>query len=112
MRQELDALAAAYPDRFQVSYSLTAPAASWAGHTGRGSVEMIRETLPPPASRGGEDGTTMLLVCGTDGFVATWAGPVGRGPKKADGSKGGKIQGPLLGLLANAGYVDAEVFKY
>ena len=58
------------------------------------------------------DGSTQILVCGTDGFVATWGGPVGRAPKLADGSKGPKIQGPLHGLLAAAGYDEAEVFKY
>ena len=54
----------------------------------------------------------MVLVCGKDGFVETWAGAVGRGPKKADGSKGPKIQGPLMGLLAESGYDASEVFKY
>ena len=42
----------------------------------------------------------------------TWDGPVGRAPKKPDGSKGDKIQGPLLGLLKEAGYTAEEVFKY
>lgn len=109
MRDELDRLAAAHPGRLSVSYSLTAaPPSGWAGHTGRGSLEMISQALPPPTN----DGTTMVLVCGTDGFVETWAGPVARGPRLADGSKGPKVQGPLLGLLAAAGYDASEVFKY
>ena len=57
-------------------------------------------------------GTQLVLVCGTDGFVETWAGPIGRGPPKPDGSKGPKVQGPLLGLLADAGFDASEVFKY
>ena len=69
---------------------------------------MISQALPPPTN----DGTTMVLVCGTDGFVETWAGPIARGPRLADGSKGPKVQGPLLGLLAAAGYDASEVFKY
>jgi len=108
MRDELDRLAVMHPDRLEITYSLTSPSDSWAGPTGRGSVTMARAALPPPTA----DGQTMILVCGTDGFVASWAGPVIRGPKKADGSKGPKIQGPLLGLLAEAGYDASEVFKY
>jgi len=54
----------------------------------------------------------MIFVCGRDGFVETWAGSVGRGPPKADGKKGKKIQGPLKGILAAAGYDASEVFKY
>lgn len=76
---------------------------------GRGSTSMVQKSLPPPT---GGDGTTMILVCGTDGFVDWWAGPVGRAPPKADGAKGPKIQGPLLGLLRDAGYDESEVFKY
>ena len=53
-----------------------------------------------------------VFVCGRDGFVESWAGPTARAPRKADGSKGAKIQGPLLGLLAAAGYDASEVYKY
>jgi len=107
-RQELEALAAAHPDRFRVSYSLTAPPAGWEGLTGRGSAELITAALPPP--RG--DGSTMVLVCGTDGFVELWGGPVARAPKQPGEKKGAKVQGPLLGLLAEAGFDASEVFKY
>lgn len=110
MKAELDAMAAAHPERFQVAYSLTGPVYSgWPGFTGRGSMAMIQSALPPP---GAPNGSTMIFVCGTDGFVDTWGGKTGRGPKKADGSKGPKIQGPLTGLLAEAGFHEAEVFKY
>ena len=109
MRAELDELARRHPDRLEVHYSLTAPPEGWGGFQGRGSPHMIKKALPPPA---GGDGTTMILVCGTDGFVETWGGAVVRGPKKPDGSKGGKVQGPLLGLLAEAGFAESEVFKY
>jgi hypothetical protein len=54
----------------------------------------------------------MILVCGRDDFVYTWSGPVVRAPPKADGTKGPKIQGPLLGILQDSGFDESEVFKY
>lgn len=111
MKNELDRLASNHPDRFSVTYSLTSETrpGSFEWETGRGSVEMVRRNLPPPA---GGDGSTMIFVCGMDEFVATWGGPVGRAPPKADGTKGPKIQGPLAGLLKEADFDESEVFKY
>ena len=109
MRQEIERLAIKHTERFTVTYSLTGPPpAGWTGQTGRGSMDMVSAALPRPTG----DGKTMVLVCGTDGFVATWGGPVGRAPKGADGFKGAKVQGPLLGFLSEAGFGAAEVFKY
>lgn len=110
MRDELDRLATKHA-RFSVAYSLTGgdSEGDWEGETGRGSVEMARRTLPLPA---GGDGSTMIFVCGKLGFVETWGGAVGRAPPLADGTKGPKIQGPLLGFLAEVGFVASEVFKY
>jgi cytochrome-b5 reductase len=109
MREDLDSLSHEFPDRLIVTYSLTADTVpeAWDGFTGRGDQKMIRAALPPPTG----DGSTMIFVCGTDGFVETWGGPVGRA-KTSDGSKGRKVQGPLTGLLAEAGYQATEVFKY
>lgn len=114
-REEIEDLASKYRERFHVTYSLTSPTnnsdnltSSWKGYIGRGDVSMVAAALPSPTN----DGKTMILICGTDGFVASWAGPVERAPKKSDGSKGAKIQGPLLGLLKVAGYTAEEVFKY
>jgi cytochrome-b5 reductase len=111
MRQELDELAKQHPDRFSVSYSLTAKSLShdWDGYTGRGSVEMAKRALPPPSD---DQRSTMIFVCGTDGFRDMWAGPIARAPPLADGSKGPKIQGPLDGILREAGYAATDVFKY
>ncbi len=53
----------------------------------------------------------MIFVCGTDGFVKSWGGPIGRAPPKANGSKGPKIQGPLQGWLKEAGFSEHQVFK-
>ena len=130
LRDELDAMVQSSEGRFRVTYSLTSPSLVANDELGiegsnndpiihnrkdnefeygRGSVDMVKNTLPPPM---GGDGTTMVLVCGTDGFVEWWGGPVGRGPPKKNGSKGPKVQGPLLGLLKDAGYHESEVFKY
>lgn len=107
---EIEDLASRHPGRFHVAYSLTGPSVPehWAGYTCRGDMAMVSAVLPPPTG----NGKTMIFVCGTDGFVATWAGPVRRAPNNLDGSRGAKIQGPLLGLLREAGYTAEEVFKY
>eukprot|EP00584_Thalassiosira_punctigera_P010634 CAMPEP_0172536676 /NCGR_PEP_ID=MMETSP1067-20121228/8412_1 /TAXON_ID=265564 ORGANISM="Thalassiosira punctigera, Strain Tpunct2005C2" /NCGR_SAMPLE_ID=MMETSP1067 /ASSEMBLY_ACC=CAM_ASM_000444 /LENGTH=323 /DNA_ID=CAMNT_0013321805 /DNA_START=25 /DNA_END=996 /DNA_ORIENTATION=+ len=112
IRDELDRMATEHPGRFSVTYSLTGGNVSkdWKGFTGRGSVEMARKALPPPSAKDGQ--STMVFVCGTDGFRDMWAGPIARAPSKADGSKGPKIQGPLLGVLKDAGYDATDVFKY
>ena len=87
------------------------PEDDWEGFRGRGSIDMARQALPPPSST--TDGRkTMVFVCGTDGFRDMWAGPIARAPPLADGSKGPKIQGPLLGILKDAGYDASDVFKY
>ena len=55
----------------------------------------------------------MIFICGRDGFVSHWAGPVSRGPPPpGKKKKGPKIQGPLLGILNDAGYQENNVFKY
>ena len=114
MRAELEQMARDHPDRFSVSYSLTGRniPEDWNGFKGRGSVDMAQQALPPPSSSGDGRGSTMIFVCGTDGFRDMWAGPIVRGPPKADGTKGPKIQGPLLGILKDAGYKSSDVFKY
>ena len=108
MRETLEAMSKEYGDRFSVTFVLTKPPDTWSGPTGRGDAALAQAALPPST----KDGKTMILVCGTDGFVAHWGGPIGRGPKKPDGSKGPKVQGPLLGVLAAAGFDESEVFKY
>ena len=111
MRKDIDQLARDHPDRFFVSYSLTGDniRSDWEGHRGRGSVEMAQSSLPPPSS---DNETTMIFVCGTDGFRDLWAGSIARAPPLPDGSKGPKIQGPLQVLLKQAGYSESDVFKY
>eukprot|EP00537_Pseudo-nitzschia_pungens_P015562 CAMPEP_0172408992 /NCGR_PEP_ID=MMETSP1061-20121228/76138_1 /TAXON_ID=37318 /ORGANISM="Pseudo-nitzschia pungens, Strain cf. pungens" /LENGTH=375 /DNA_ID=CAMNT_0013145137 /DNA_START=666 /DNA_END=1796 /DNA_ORIENTATION=- len=79
------------------------------------SEESAPPSLPPslpPPSLSPPQSDTMIFVCGRDGFVAHWAGPVTRAPPKPNGKKGPKIQGPLLGVLAEAGFTAEQVFKY
>jgi len=124
MKPELDELARKYPDRVSVTYSLTGDKpddmAALDNNSsqsdspiqmakGRGDVEMAKMALPKP---GNGDGTTMVFVCGKDGFVSTWGGPVMRADPPPGAKKGPKIQGPLLGILKEAGFQASEVFKY
>ena len=115
-KDEIEELAREHPDHFFVTHSFTRPedddetigecpvGSKFA--TGRGDAALAKKALPKPSP-----GETMVLVCGRDGFVAHWAGPVTRAPT-TDGSKGPKIQGPLLGVLAEAGFTADQVFKY
>lgn len=107
----IDQMAIDHPTQFFVTYSLTDSENDTQYEAGRGTIDMARRALPPPFSGEGES-DTMIFVCGKDGFVAHWGGPVGRAPPKPDGSKGPKIQGPLQGVLKLAGYSAEQVFKY
>jgi len=106
LKQEMDELAERYSDRVSVTYSLTSEAKP--GYSaGRGDVALVQKALPDPSLKD----KVMIFVCGKDGFVETWGGKVER-EKTTDGSKGKKIQGPLLGILRDAGYDASQVFKY
>lgn len=111
LKDEIDHLAADWPGgRLKVTYSLTgSPVSSgWPGLTGRGSHAMARDVLPLPGSDGGSN---VVLVCGTDGFVESWAGPRWQRHTGAHGREV-KLQGPLGGLLQEAGFREDEVYKY
>eukprot|EP00434_Breviolum_minutum_P015467 symbB.v1.2.013625.t2/scaffold968.1/size148170/20 len=54
--------------------------------------------------------SSMVLVCGTDGFVDTVAGPIQR-VKLPNGQKR-KVQGPVGGFLAQLGYRAEQVHKF
>jgi len=110
LKSQLDQFAKEHPDVVSVTYSLTGnedDENSPQFLMGRGTVQLAKQALPDPSL---DD--VMILVCGKNGFVEHWAGKVGRGPPKPDGSKGPKIQGPLLGVLNDAGYSASQVFKY
>jgi len=105
MRSELDDLARRHPDRFRVTYSLTQPGPAWSGARGRGDASLARAALPSP------DASTMVMVCGTYGFVETWAGARTR-TQGADG-KTVKGQGPVRGLLREAGFrSETTVYRF
>eukprot|EP00535_Pseudo-nitzschia_heimii_P002684 CAMPEP_0197181276 /NCGR_PEP_ID=MMETSP1423-20130617/5614_1 /TAXON_ID=476441 /ORGANISM="Pseudo-nitzschia heimii, Strain UNC1101" /LENGTH=312 /DNA_ID=CAMNT_0042631503 /DNA_START=371 /DNA_END=1309 /DNA_ORIENTATION=+ len=131
-REAIEALAKVHPENFFVTYSFTREGQGECKNdtgsggeaecslddqddsdsparfaVGRGDADLARVALPAPSA----SNDTMVLVCGRDGFVAHWAGPVGRAPTE-DGSKGPKIQGPLLGVLADTGFTADQVFKY
>ena len=107
MRDELDSLASAHPERLSVTYSLTQPGDSWRGAVGRGSAALAASALPEPA------GDVMVLVCGTDGFVDTWAGGITRvTADPASGRKKEKKQGRVGGFLRERGFREAQVYKF
>ena len=121
LKKELDDLVSKYPDKLIVTYSLTGENdvdndmmkdndnnGRDGYRIGRGNVQLAQEALPHPSL--GKD--VMIFVCGKDGFVEHWGGKVGRAPNNPDGSKGAKIQGPLMGVLREAGYDASQVFKY
>ena len=109
LKKELDDLVKEYPNKLVVMYSLTGEDNNRDGYRiGRGNVQLAQEALPNPSL--GKD--VMIFVCGKDGFVEHWGGKVGRAPNNPDGSKGAKIQGPLVGVLKKAGYDASHVFKY
>eukprot|EP00802_Teleaulax_amphioxeia_P019927 Tamp_20182.p1 GENE.Tamp_20182~~Tamp_20182.p1 ORF type:complete len:354 (-),score=54.21 Tamp_20182:152-1213(-) len=57
------------------------------------------------------DSDVMIMVCGTDGFVATWAGAIERRVDPVTG-KSAKVQGPLKGLLSAVGFQERQVYKF
>ena len=107
LRDEMDTLSKQNPKRLSITYSLTDGSTVESMESGRGSVDMIRRALPDPTLDG-----VMVFVCGKDGFVEAWGGRVCRAPPPEGKKKGPKIQGPLLGLLKDAGYSEEQVFKY
>ncbi|CAH9061860.1 unnamed protein product [Cuscuta europaea] len=58
LKEELDGLAAVYPDRFKVYYVLNQPPEVWSGGVGFVSKEMIQSLCPAPAS------DIQILRCG------------------------------------------------
>jgi hypothetical protein len=51
-------------------------------------------------------------VCGRDEFLETVSGDTIRGAPPPGKKKGPKLQGPLTGVLANAGYEPTMVYKF
>lgn len=58
LRNELDALAAEYPDNFKVWYTVDKASDSWTYSVGFVNADMIRDSLYPPSDN------TVVLMCG------------------------------------------------
>jgi len=106
MKDELDKWALSHPDRFRVRYVLSSPPDSWQGGVGWVDVADVKAGLPAPGD------STLIMVCGTDGFLDTVSGPTVRGPPLAGKKQGPKLQGPLTGVLQSAGYKEEMVYKF
>ncbi|KAK1582712.1 hypothetical protein Q3G72_017577 [Acer saccharum] len=68
LKEELDGLAAKYPDRFKVYYVLNQPPEVWNGGVGFVSKEMIQEHCPAPAH------DVQILRCGPPPMNKAMAG--------------------------------------
>jgi cytochrome-b5 reductase len=53
-----------------------------------------------------------VLVCGRDEFLESVCGMTERGPPPPGKKKGPKVQGQLVGVLADAGYSAEQVYKF
>jgi cytochrome-b5 reductase len=97
LRQELDALAVAYPN-FKVVYTLSKPSAAWGGATGHVNAALLASVLPPPQ----EKAATKILISGPPAFMAALSGD----------KKSPSDQGELQGALKQLKYEPSQVFKY
>ena len=69
--------------------------------------ELISSYLPPPSK------DNLVVVCGTDEFVAAMGGPLTRDPPDPlTKMRGVKRQGELLGVLKEAGFSSDQVYKF
>jgi cytochrome-b5 reductase len=104
MRAELDGYKTA--GTVNVRHVLSKPPANWNGSSGWVTVDDVRQGLPPPGPG------VLILVCGRDGFVETVSGMTVRGDPPPGKKKGPKLQGPVTGLLKEAGYTEEMVYKF
>lgn len=86
LKDELDRLVKLHPTQFQVTYILSREEEGWKeGHHGHVTASLLHETMPAPSI------DSLILVCGTPGFVTHVAGNK-------------KQFGVLGGLLKTLGY--------
>jgi cytochrome-b5 reductase len=96
LRDELDALAYLYPN-FRVYCTLDkVPASGWNGGSGFVNMDMIARKMPRPTD------DCLILVCGPKGMMEHVSG----NKEKVD------VQGPLSGLLKEAGFTESQVYKF
>eukprot|EP00882_Tetradesmus_deserticola_P006758 GHRQ01007114.1.p1 GENE.GHRQ01007114.1~~GHRQ01007114.1.p1 ORF type:complete len:305 (+),score=125.66 GHRQ01007114.1:174-1088(+) len=101
LKDKIDAMAAAHPDRFKVYYVVDKPrwgGIFWKGGVGYVTRDMLAAHMPAAAS--GSD--ALVMVCGPPGMMAAVSGD-----KAPD-----KTQGELTGLLKAMGYAQEQVYKF
>ena len=105
MKKEIDARAAAHPDKLSVYYVIdksTAWFSKWKGGVGYVTAPMLKEHLPASS----ED--AMVYVCGPPPMYKAICGAKATKETPEDPKK----QGELNGLLKELGYDAARVFKF
>nr|AZL94389.1 NADH-dependent fumarate reductase [Nephromyces sp. MMRI]AZL94390.1 NADH-dependent fumarate reductase [Nephromyces sp. MMRI] len=65
LRKELEAFKTAYPDQFEIAYTLDRPNPDWGYETGFVTAEMIEKYMPAPAS------DVAVAMCGPPAMVQT-----------------------------------------
>lgn len=96
LKDELDSLAQAHPNLFEVHYIVDQAGPSWKGLTGHITSDMLKQHLPPPSD------SNMVFVCGPPGMMRSVSG----------GKQSPKDQGELTGALKTLGYTANQVFKF
>ena len=100
LKKEIDARAAAHPERFRVHYVVDkASSWFWQGGVGYVTEAMLKEKMPPPAA------DSKIFVCGPPPMYKAICGPKGT-PEDP------KAQGELGGLLKKMGFLEGQVFKF
>jgi cytochrome-b5 reductase len=100
LKQELDELQRANPDRLQIFHHLAKPSSSWTGWKGFQSAEMLKLAKIPVA----KEADTMIFVCGSPDMMEAVSGN-----KAPDKSQGEIKPSSILGKL---GYPKEQVFKF
>lgn len=96
LRERLDKLAAAHPERLRITYIVDKPGWFWSGESGYITKSLLEKTMPAP----GPD--RKVLVCGPPPMM-----------KAISGAKvSPKDQGEVSGFLADLGYTPQHVFKF
>ncbi|KAH7046851.1 hypothetical protein BKA57DRAFT_464459 [Linnemannia elongata] len=97
LKDELDAYAKAYPDRFKVTYVIDKAVEGWKGPTGYVNAELIKKHIPDVAT-----GNTKVFVCGPPLMMKSVCGV--KGPNFT--------QGEVDGALKELGLDSDHVFKF
>ena len=100
LREAIDELAKAHPERLKVTYVLDTPPEAWTGGKGFITEAILRETMPSAS-----EGKTKVLVCGPPGMMDVVSGQPT--PKNKENP-----QGELTGHLKALGFSAEQVCKF